>query len=277
MLLVKHHWNTHSFVTFCFYLSILLKSSSIPTGWRCRITIEGFNAFGCGKKKHITKEEFNIVRVFKMVWERKMTPLSNVLRQKCTWTLKYNDNYSRLSAIAESKWLWGLIKVHVNLLMLIEFNWSGFETWAERVVNVEHWHVPWISNRQLSTGIRLIIHKMPWCCLTITIMTSTSTTLTIPSIFFLLSLLGSPDRFFFSALCLPCFKIFLFYFLSSFLHPYFLRRCCCCCCCCCLLFIVAATVCLLVLHLINGFAALNAISLRINDKERLNGTYAILS
>lgn len=208
-----------------------------------------------------------------MVWERKMTPLSNVLRRKCTWTLKYNDNYSRLSAIAESKWLWGLIKVHVNLLMLIEFNWSGFETWAEQVVNVEHWHVPWISNRQLSTGIRLIIHKMPWCCLTITIMTSTSTTLTIPSIFSL-SLL-SFLAWFFARLDVCHVLKYFYFFLSSFLHPYFLRRCCCCCCC--LLFIVAATVCLLVLHLINGFAALNAISLRINDKERLNGTYAILS
>lgn len=38
-----------------------------------------------------------------------------------------------------------------------------------------------------------------------------------------------------------------------------------------------STVCLFVLHLINGFAALNAISLRINDKDRLNGTYAVLS
>lgn len=219
MLLLKHHWNTHSFVTFCFYLSILLKSSSIPTGWRCRTTIEGFNAFGCEKKKRITKEEFNIVRVFEMVWERKMTPLSNVLRQKCTWTLKYNDNYSRLSAIAESKWLWGLIKVHVNLLMLIEFNWSGFETWAERVVNVEHWHVPWISNRQLSTGIRLIIHKMPWCCLTITIMTSTSTTLTIPSIFFcslsLVLWLG------FFARLYVCHVLKYFYFI--FCRPFFIH------------------------------------------------------
>lgn len=32
--------------------------------------------------------------------------------------------------------------------------------------------------------------------------------------------------------------------------------------------------CLFVLHLINGFAALNAASHRINDEERLNGTYA---
>lgn len=29
-----------------------------------------------------------------------------------------------------------------------------------------------------------------------------------------------------------------------------------------------------ILHLINGFAALNGISLQINDEERLNGTYA---
>lgn len=96
-------------------------------------------------------------------------------------------------------------KEHVNLLMLIEFNWSEYRN-SEANLMKERWRaeltfslwISWIDTKTHSrshthartSGIWLIIHKTPWCCLTITIMTSTSTevwiqfTLYLPRLFF---------------------------------------------------------------------------------------------
>lgn len=90
---------------------------------------------------------------------------------------------------------------------------------------------------------------MPWCCLTITIMTATSATVTtLPMLYTL--------RVFFVFNFLLCIARQLPPVAVSFVRMFCIDDC------------------LFVLHLINGFAALNAASHRINDEERLNGTYA---